>query len=135
MATPKVLVVEDDQRVLEFIGEVLLSLGAEVTAYSDSEQALQAINEEGFAGIFLDLQMPGLDGLALSRHVRCSAWNSKTPVVIVTGNINRMVMQSAFRAGATFYIEKPVDRAKIARLFMAIRSACAARQDALKRVS
>jgi len=58
----KVLIVEDDAATLELMKEVLTSLKVEVRAISDSEQAAVIVNHERFDGIFVDLQMPKVDG-------------------------------------------------------------------------
>lgn len=121
--TLNVLIVDDDDATLELMTEVLTSLGANVCALGDSNQAASLVNQEPFAGIFLDLQMSGLNGFELARKVRQSAKNRFTPIVIVTGSTDTKAMQDAFAAGSTFYIEKPVDRPKLRRLFNSVRGA------------
>jgi len=117
----KVLVVEDDGPTLELMEEVLTSLKAEVRALRDSEQAAVLVNQERFDGIFMDLQMPGIDGFALIQQVRRSSWNKSAPIVVVTGHHEAVSMQKAFAAGATFYLQKPVDRQRLMNLFKATR--------------
>ena len=111
----KVLIVEDDGPTLELMDEVLTSLKAEVRALSDSEQASALVNQERFDGIFVDLQMPGVDGFELARQVRKSSWNKSAPIVVVTGHDNAKIMQEAFAAGATFFLQKPVDRQRLTK--------------------
>ena len=89
----KVLVVEDDAPTLELMDEVLTSLKVEVRAVSDSEQAAVLVNQERFDGIFLDLQMPKVDGFELTRRIRKSSWNKSAPIVVVTGNDEAQTMQ------------------------------------------
>jgi len=117
----KVLIVEDDGPTLELMDEVLTSLKAEVRALSDSKQASVLVNQERFDGIFVDLQMPGVDGFELARQVRKSSWNKSAPIVVVTGHDNAKIMQEAFAAGATFFLQKPVDRQRLTKLFKATR--------------
>src|SRR6266478_5335074 len=90
MLSLKLLVVEDDPASLELMTEVLESLEAEVRPVSDSQEAAILVNQEKFDGVFLDLEMPNLDGFA-------------------------------FATGATFFLQKPVDRHKLARLFRTVR--------------
>jgi len=66
MLSLKLLVVEDDAASLELMTEVLGSLEAEVRPISDSQKAAVLINQEKFDGIFLDLEMPNLNGFALA---------------------------------------------------------------------
>ena len=116
----KLLVVEDNLASLELMTEVFTSLKAEVRAISDSEKAVGAVNREKFDGIFLDLEMPKLNGFDLARLIRTSSWNKSTPIVIVTGRDERQTMQDAFAIGATFFLQKPVDRQKLSVLFRTV---------------
>lgn len=121
MSTLKLLVVEDDPASLELMSEVFLSLKADVCPVADGEKAATMVNQERFDGIFLDLQMPELNGLELAQMVRKSSWNKSTPIVIVTGCDDREAMQRAFATGATFFLQKPVDRRKLTGLFRSVR--------------
>ena len=116
----KLLVVEDNIPSLELMTEVFLSLKAEVRPISDSVKAVAMVNEEKFDGIFLDLEMPNLNGFDLARLVRKSSWNKSTPIIIVTGRDDRQTMQDAFAIGATFFLQKPVDRQKLSSLFRTV---------------
>jgi CheY-like chemotaxis protein len=120
MTPLKLLVVEDDSASLELMAEVFTSLKAEVRAVSDSEKAVGMVNQEKFDGIFLDLEMPKLNGFDLARLIRKSSWNKSTPIIIVTGRDERDTMQQAFSLGATFFLQKPVDRQKLSVLFRTV---------------
>ncbi len=121
MVALKLLVVEDDAASLELITEVFTSLKADVRPVSDSEEASRRVNQEKFDGIFLDLEMPNLHGFDLARRIRKSSWNKSTPIIIVTGQDERETMQEAFAVGATFFLQKPVDRQKLSKLFRTVR--------------
>jgi CheY-like chemotaxis protein len=121
MVALKLLVVEDDEASLELMTEVFRSLKADVRPVSDSEEAARRINREKFDGIFLDLEMPNLHGFDLAREIRKSAWNKFTPIIVVTGQDERETMQEAFAVGVTFFLQKPVDRQKLSRLFRTVR--------------
>jgi CheY-like chemotaxis protein len=116
----KLLVVEDNLASLELMSEVFTSLKAEVRSISDSEKAVGVVNQEKFDGIFLDLEMPKLNGFDLARLIRKSSWNKSTPIVIVTARDERQTMQDAFALGATFFLQKPVDRQKLSVLFRTV---------------
>ena len=121
MALLKLLVVEDDPASLELMTEVFALQQAEVRAISDSEKASGAINQEKFDGIFLDLGMPKISGFELSQRVRQSSFNKTTPIVIVTGDDRPETMRRAFATGATFFLQKPIDRQKLNGLFRTVR--------------
>lgn len=123
MSCLKLLLVEDDALNLELMGEVFQSLKAEVVPIEDGHRAAALINQEKFDGIFLDLEMPRMSGFDLTQRVRDSSWNRSTPIVIVTGRDDRSTMQEAFAKGATFFLQKPIDRQRLTRLFLAVRGA------------
>jgi DNA-binding response OmpR family regulator len=105
------------------MAEVFTSLKAEVCPVSDSEKAADLVNQEKFDGIFLDLEMPNMNGFDLARRIRKSSWNKSVPIIIVTGRDDRRTMQEAFAIGATFFLQKPVDRQKLTGLFRTVRGA------------
>jgi DNA-binding response OmpR family regulator len=121
MALLKLLIVEDDIASLELMTEVFVSLKAEVVPVSDSEKAARLANLNKYDGIFLDLEMPRLHGFDLAKQIRRSSWNRTTPIIIVTGRDDRKTMETAFALGATFFLQKPVDRQKLSTLFRTIR--------------
>ena len=117
----KLLVVEDDVASLELMTEVFSSLKANVRPIADSQKAATLINQEKFDGIFLDLEMPKVHGFELAQKIRQSSWNKATPIIIVTGRDERDTMHQAFATGATFYLQKPIDRQKLNSLFRTVR--------------
>src|ERR1700722_8544484 len=121
MSALKLLIVEDDLASLELMEEVFLSLKADVCGISESGKAAELVNRERFDGIFLDLEMPSMNGFDLSRWIRNSSWNRSTPIIIVTGRDDRQTMQQVFANGATFFLQKPVDRQKLTNLFRTVR--------------
>src|SRR5712692_1771308 len=121
MASLKLLVVEDHIPSLELMAEVFTSLEAEVWPLSDSPEAASLIDKEKFDGIFLDLEMPDMSGFELARKIRKSSWNKTTPIVIVTGRDEQQTMREAFAIGATFFLQKPVDRQRLSVLFRTVR--------------
>ena len=78
MSSLKLLIVEDDVASLELMSEVYSSLKAEVRPLSNSEEAELLVNREKFDGIFLDLEMPRVNGFQLADKIRKSSWN-KSP--------------------------------------------------------
>lgn len=117
----KLLIVEDDVASLELMEEVFLSLNAEVRAVGESSKAADLVNRERFDGIFLDLEMPYMNGFDLARWIRTSSRNRSTPIITVTGRDDRQTMQQVFASGATFYLQKPVDRQKLSNLYRTVR--------------
>ncbi len=119
----RVLVVDDDAPVLNLICEVLTSMEVETRPVSDSQEASILIQKEKYDGIFLELLMPEVDGLTLTRQIRQSSWNRFTPVVVLTRATEQHTMKLAFDAGATFFFAKPVDKQKLTHLFNSVHGA------------
>lgn len=121
MPSLKLLIVEDDAANLDLMNEVFTSLKAEVCAVGESEKAAALITRQRFDGIFLDLSMPAPNGFQLAELIRNSPSNKTTPIVVVTGIDEKQVMRQAFSTGATFFLQKPIDRQKLTRLFLTVR--------------
>jgi CheY-like chemotaxis protein len=121
MPSLRLLIVEDDSPSLELMEEVFASLKADVRGVTESGKAAELVNRERFDGIFLDLEMPVMSGFDLARWIRSSSWNRSTPIIIVTGRDDRQTMQQVFAHGATFYLQKPVDRQKLTNLYRTVR--------------
>lgn len=121
MSSLRLLIVEDDAPSLELMNEVFTSLKAVVCPVNDGQKAAALVNRERFDGVFLDLEMPKIHGFDLARQIRKSAWNRYAPIVIVTGRDDRSTMQQAFANGATFFLQKPVDRQRLSNLYRAVR--------------
>ena len=111
-----ILVVDDDPLICELIRDVLESAEIKSHTTSDSQQASILIREDKFDAVFLDVNMPAPDGIALARQVRASALNRTTPIVMITGESDRGLLTRVFEAGATFVLFKPVDRHRLMRL-------------------
>jgi two-component system chemotaxis response regulator CheY len=112
----RILVVEDDPRLCEFIREVFTSADLDAEATTDSAKAADRLKNEKFSAVFLDLHMPVPDGLELTRQIRSSALNRVTPVIVITGETEHGLMARAFQLGVNFFLFKPVDRTKLLRL-------------------
>ena len=121
MPSLSILIVEDDIASLELMTEVFTSLETEVHPVSDGQRAATLVNRQKFDGVFMDLQMPDMNGFELAHKIRRSSWNKSTPIVVVTGSDDRQTMQQAFATGATFFLQKPVDRQKLTSLFRKVR--------------
>ena len=119
--TLKVLLVEDDLPNLELMNEILCSAELQVRPISDSEIASALVAAERFDGIFVDLEMPKIHGFELVRRIRESSWNQSTLIIIVTGSERPAAMKSAFKAGGSFFLHKPIERYKLLRLLRAVR--------------
>lgn len=82
-------------------------LHIEVRSAANGIEALQEINARAFDAIVCDLQMPGMDGVALLTELRSK--QSEVPFVVVSGQGSVEVILKTLRLGAFDYIPKPLD--------------------------
>ena len=115
----RALVVDDDPAMCELIEDVLVSAGVETSALTDSSQAADRLKKEKFDAVFLDVNMPSPDGIELARKMRDSGFNLKTPIIMITGEEDPAVLERGFKAGANFFLFKPVNRWRILRVIQA----------------
>lgn len=113
---PKILVVDDDPLMLDLFQEGLTRAGGLPRCVQSSPRAVEILNAEKFDGVFLDWQMPEMDGLEVAKQVRWSRSNSLCPMVMITANTEPGAMGQCFRAGINFFLQKPVSLDQIQKV-------------------
>ena len=101
----RVLVVDDETVVRVGIARALERQGMRVRTAADGEQALEAMAEEPFAIVLLDIKMPGMGGLEVLRHIRVDY--PGTAVVMITGYPTMDSAIECLKLGAVDYLVKP----------------------------
>jgi len=104
-APTRVLLVDDDECVREALGIALELLGYDVSYASDGHAALVEMARRRPTAIITDLQMPGMDGLALLREM--AIINRHVPVIAISGG-GAEALARARRLGAAETFAKPV---------------------------
>ena len=104
-APKKILIVDDDEQIRGILARRLASQGLEVTQRPDGVEGLDAMNQETFDCILLDLKMPKKDGVAVLRE-RPHTANAKTPVVVLTSMPNDLATGRAKELGADCVLSK-----------------------------
>jgi CheY-like chemotaxis protein len=106
-----ILLVDDCLPNLKLTRFLLMQDGFEVRTAENAEQALQALERSVPDMILMDIQMPGMDGLALTRHLRRDWGGSlgNVPIVALTASAIKGDEQFARAAGCDGYITKPID--------------------------
>ncbi|MDR6769328.1 response regulator [Azospirillum sp. BE72] len=108
-----VLTVDDSKTIRDMVGFTLKGAGYEVAEASDGNAGLALISQRKFDCIITDLNMPGLDGLALTRAIRASALNRATPVLLLTTEADPAKKSAGREAGATGWLVKPFNPEKL----------------------
>ena len=115
----KVLIVEDEQNIKNFMSTILSANGFDTLLAGNVKDALSMISSHCPDLIILDLGLPDMDGLEVLKQVR--AW-SNLPVIVVSARTHESDKVAALDLGADDYIEKPFGTSELlARIRTAIR--------------
>jgi len=103
-----VLLVEDNPVNRKLARNVLRSRGFEVWEATTGEEALKLLHRRRPDLILMDLQLPGMDGLEVTRLVKAEPQTAELPVVALTAHVRAVDEQKAREAGCVGYITKPI---------------------------
>jgi predicted signal transduction protein with EAL and GGDEF domain len=112
---PKVLVCDDDASVRMLTRQCLEADDIIVIEAASGKEALELFASERPDLLFLDVAMPGMDGLEVCRRIRDMPQGQVIPIMIVTGSDDRASIDEGFQAGATQYKTKPVNWSLLSR--------------------
>ena len=102
-----IYVVDDDASVCKAAKRLMKSADLPVQTYSSAEQFLHSCKPTAADCLLVDIQMPGMNGLDLQRHLRESGIT--VPVIFITAFDNDTTRDAARSAGAAGYFSKPFD--------------------------
>src|SRR5256885_15278895 len=105
---PVILVVEDNERNLKLLRDVLEYAGYDVRVARTGEDAITLAVKEPPDLVLMDLQLPGIDGMEALRRLRDSPRTVDIPVVAVTAQAMKQDRERALDAGFNGYVEKPI---------------------------
>ena len=103
-----ILVVEDNERNLKLVRDVLEYAGYDVRVARTAEDGITSAVSEPPDLVLMDLQLPGIDGMEALRRLRESPATAGIPVVAVTAQAMKQDRERAMDAGFNGYIEKPI---------------------------
>lgn len=104
-----ILVVEDDAKNRKIMTDLLGHAGYRVETAGDGNDALAMIRSETPDLIFMDVQLPGIDGYAVTRSLRADPAFRKVPIIALTSFALSGEKQRALDAGCDAYMTKPID--------------------------
>lgn len=105
----KLLVVEDEPTSLKLEYVIMSAAGYDVRTTNAAENALEMIKRDKPSIILLDLHLPGMDGLELTRLLRKDPQTKDIVIVAVTAHPSLFSRKMAIDAGCDAYILKPID--------------------------
>src|ERR1700722_18909982 len=117
----RVLLIDDDQRLVELLASYLEQNGVTVTGAPDGARGLAALEAAAFDAVLLDVMMPGMDGLEVCKRIR---QKSRIPVIMLTAKGDETDRVVGLEIGADDYVAKPFSpRELLARLRAVLRRA------------
>ncbi len=106
------VLIAEDVETNQILAKALLGrMGLDVTIAADGHEAVQKAMSEEFDLIFMDIQMPGMDGFEATRELRRKGL--KTPIIALTAHAMKGDDQKCFEAGCNDYLSKPFERLRL----------------------
>ncbi len=120
----RLVLLTDDNRVNQKLAErLLLKLGCEVDLASDGNETVEAWAKRPYDAIFMDCQMPGMDGYETTRRIRQSGERGRTiPIIATTADSAHEHRERCLCAGMTDYVTKPLSLVELERVLSSVLS-------------
>lgn len=109
-----VLIAEDTIDNQQLLKKLLAPTGLQVEIVDDGQQALDRLSQRDYGLIFMDIQMPNLDGIEATQQLRQQG--IQTPIIAISANAIQEEQHRAHQAGCNHYLTKPIDLAELYRL-------------------
>jgi CheY-like chemotaxis protein len=110
--TARIMVVEDNVANLKLVGDLLEIEGFEVSRCPDAESALRVMDQFQPQLILMDLALPGMDGMQLTRKLKTEEKTKQIKIVALTASAMKGDKEKILQAGCDGYIAKPFDTRK-----------------------
>ncbi len=120
----KLLVIEDERRMLELLRKGLSEEGHTVSCAADGSEGLQALRDDDFDAVILDVMMPKMNGFELAKCMRIE--NNCTPILMLTARDSVPDVVHGLELGADDYMTKPFSFNELLLRLRAVRRAAAA---------
>ncbi len=108
----RVLLAEDNDINVEVIKALLEEFRLDLTHVSNGQKAIDALKACTYDLVLMDIQMPEVDGLSATRHIR-NVLKLKTPIIALTANAMQQDIDNCHAAGMDAHVGKPVDKARL----------------------
>ena len=130
-----VLVVDDDLLECQLLQRTLGGADIQASILTDSRQAIEILRKQTFDAIFVDVNMPPPDGMEVTRQIRASGSNTKTPVIMITGHEDPSMVAQGFQAGISFFLYKPIKKDRLLNLVRVTQSVIRVEKRRFQRVA
>jgi CheY-like chemotaxis protein len=119
-ASPTIMLVEDDEISRTLLHQLLQNSGYRIIEAIDGLEALKIAMRERPTLILMDVDLPGLDGIGITRRIREDAALRNTLIIMVTAFDTPEIRAAAFDAGCNEYLVKPLDANRLKALLTSI---------------
>jgi CheY-like chemotaxis protein len=109
MGNQTILIVDDNATNLKLARVILAREGYEIITAADAEEAIETLKGCAPSLILMDIQLPGMDGLALTRRLKAAPSTRHIKIVALTAYAMKGDDVKAMEAGCDGYITKPID--------------------------
>ncbi|HCC56085.1 MAG TPA: Fis family transcriptional regulator [Solibacterales bacterium] len=113
MKPARILVVDDEPGIRQSLGGVLEDEGYQVSTAATGEKGLEALERQSFELVFLDIWLPGMDGLEVLARIQEIALEERPAVVMISGHGSIEAAVRATKLGAFDFLEKPLSLEKV----------------------
>jgi two-component system alkaline phosphatase synthesis response regulator PhoP len=125
----QILVVDDEPAISKIAADYLVKAGFSATTAADGPSALRIVRQEQPALVVLDLMLPGMDGLDVTRALRQDPTTARVPIIMLTARVDETDRLIGLELGADDYISKPFSpRELVARVRAVLRRTTAVSQ-------
>ncbi|TQV80295.1 two-component sensor histidine kinase BarA [Aliikangiella coralliicola] len=110
----KILCVDDNEANLKLIAELLSEYNVDTSLAENGKQAVQACEKQEFDLIFMDIQMPEMDGIQATRHIRkMKNRRARTPIIALTAHAMKGEKEKLLKEGMDDYLTKPISQVQL----------------------
>lgn len=113
---PLILIAEDNVANMRVLSEYLTEKGYRIATAANGTEAIAQTRDLRPALILMDIQMPGLDGLEATRHIRASQELAAIPIIVLTALMMPGDRERCFAAGVNEYVSKPISLKRLSAL-------------------
>lgn len=106
---PRILYIEDNIDNMKLIRRILLAEGYEILEATSADEGISLAVQQLPDLILMDINLPDMDGLQAASTLRQIPELRSTPIIALTANVMRDVLDRALRAGCNGFIAKPID--------------------------
>jgi CheY-like chemotaxis protein len=107
---PNVLAVDDDEYQCKLLGHLLADAGLDLSFAVSGTDALAYLSKHRPDLIFMDINLPDIDGVEVTRRIKAVTQFAAIPIIMITGNSEKSVVVESLRAGASDFVVKPFNK-------------------------